>query len=143
MNYEGSLSSCWLAAASKAVSEDPISARAEYFGEFRDDIAEYLPLSALMPLVVRAATQIKHRVEFVDSIEYWVANVTMMVPGVHAGSKGPTLYTANELMKAAPLPESRSDMSAIRGGLCAGLLASSPFQTPFQSDKKGDEKGEF
>lgn len=36
----------------KALRDDPISARAEYFGEFRDDIAEYLPLSVLEPLVV-------------------------------------------------------------------------------------------
>lgn len=60
----------------------------------------------------RAATQIKYRVEFVDGVEYWVAPLTMMVPGVLTGSKGPTLYTANELMKAAP----RWDMMPITVG---------------------------
>lgn len=36
----------------QALREDPLSARAEYLGEFRDDVAEYLPLSVLESLVV-------------------------------------------------------------------------------------------
>jgi hypothetical protein len=42
-------------------------------------------------------TDYEIRTEQVNGINYWVVPVVMMLEGVHAGSRGPMLYTAEEL----------------------------------------------